>query len=91
MENSIKIASSSEEVTAWTRRINIDFNGKRVYLRLYWSEWDGYESGTPDYEGSWEDHESKAFWVWLNGETDGNLNLAVLDELTSDIIKPEEA
>lgn len=91
MENSIEIASVSEETTAWTRRINIDFNGKRVYLRLYWNEWDGYESNTPDYQGSWEDHESKAFWEWLNGDTDGNLNLAILDDMTSDLTLPKEA
>lgn len=93
MEHSIEIASSSEEVTGWTRRINFDFNGKRVYLRLYWSEGGyGYEYTEPDFYGEWTREERYTLIEWLRDtDENGEPNLAVLDELTSDIIEPKEA
>ncbi len=93
MEHDIEIASSSEEVTGWVRRINFDFNGKRVYLRLFWEEGgNGYEYTEPDFYGEWTPEERNELIEWLRDtDEDGEPNLAVLDELTSDLTLPKEA
>jgi hypothetical protein len=44
----IEIDSFREEITGWTRRIYLDFDGKRAYVPLYYTEGDGYDCGTPD-------------------------------------------
>jgi hypothetical protein len=93
MEHNIEVASFSEEIRAWTRRINFDFDGKRVYVRLYWDEGgNGYEFTDPDFEGEgWTDEARLEVYDWLRDtDENGEPNLAVLDELTSDIITPKE-
>lgn len=85
MEQKIQVASFMEEITGWTRRIYFDFEGKRCYVALHYNEGDGYEAGTPDFGGQydnggeWTDEERTALFVWLRDYE----NLALLDDLTS--------
>lgn len=79
MSHNIEIESYREEITGWTRRIYLDFDGKRAYVPLYYNEGDGYDYGTPDTEGEWTDEERNTFFEWLRSYD----NLAELDDLTS--------
>ena len=83
----IEIASFMEEITGWTRRIYLDFEGKRCYVPLYYTEGDGYDYGTPDFGGKhdiggeWTDEEKTTFFEWLRSYD----NLGELDDLTAEV------
>jgi len=79
MSNEITVISSSEETTGWTRRIILTYKGKVAYVRMYYSEGNGYETSAPDFKGEWSVEETKEFHWWLLDHD----NLYLLDELTS--------
>ena len=82
MENQIEIKEVfNDEITGWTRNITLTFNGKIAHIRLMYSDYDGYEVGTPRYEGEWTNDEKYDFIMYL--EDWENETLATLDELTS--------
>lgn len=55
---------SNDEIGAWKRPIRLKFNGKSVHVNLYWDEHDGYEIGTPMFNGDWSDAEKAEFSDW---------------------------
>lgn len=81
METQIEIVGDApDEVRAWTRRIEMKFDGRRVLVKLHYDEGDGYEAGTPFYpDGDWTREQQVEFQSWLTKQD----NLGYLDDITA--------
>ena len=73
------IGDAPDEVRAWTRRIEMKFDGRAVRVKLHYDEGDGYEAGTPSFSEDWTAEQKSEFESWLRKQE----NLGHLDEITA--------